>query len=249
MYSVMGPTLRTRSPKNVVDEIHLLYDQYGQNHFSFMDDNVNLKKTHIIAICKDIVRRNLNIQFETPSGLNVMALDCEVIEAMIEAGWVRGAIAIESGSDFIRNDIMGKRLSRAKIFEVINILKKYRQLYLKAFFIIGMPEDTPATLIETFNMIVDIDVDEPYVTNLMPFPGTAVFDQALRDKLFVSDFDLDNLWAKTGFHYHNNFRFYIKPYNMSVEELDEFRIKFDELVYNLRTKKAKNVQIASVVGV
>lgn len=52
MFLVMGPTLRMRTAKNVVDEIQLLYDRYGQTHFSFMDDNLNLNKQHIISVCK-----------------------------------------------------------------------------------------------------------------------------------------------------------------------------------------------------
>jgi len=240
MYTVMGPILRYRTPRNVVDEIQFLYERYGQNHISFMDDNININKSHILDICSEIIKRNLNIQFETPSGLCVMALDQEVVEAMVHAGWVRGAIAIESGNDFIRNKVMGKHLSRTKIFDVIKLLKSYRQLYIKAFFLIGMPEDTPDTLMDTYNMLRDIDIDEPYVTNLMPFPGTAVFEQARRDNLFVSDFDLDGLWAKTGFHYHTNSRFYIRPYKMSLESLYGYREKFDELVKTLRIEKGRS---------
>ena len=237
MYLVMGPKLRTRSPQNVVDEIQLLYDDYGQTHFSFMDDNINLNKRHIISICNEIVRRNLDIQFETPNGLSIAPLDQRVIDAMVEAGWVRGAIAIENGSDFIRNKVIGKHLSREKIFEVIRLAKSYKVLYLKVFFIIGFPEDTPETLMETYEMIKEIDVDEVYVTNLMPFPGTAVFQQAVRDNLFVDEIDLDNLWQMPGFHYHNNYKFYIKPYKMRIEELNEFRRKFDDLLADINGRK------------
>lgn len=237
MFLVMGPTLRTRTAENVVDEIQLLYDRYGQTHFSFMGDNLNLNKQHIISICKEIVRRKLDIQFETPNGLSVAPLDREVMDAMIEAGWIRGAIAIESGSDFIRNKVMGKQLSRGKIMEVIQLAKTYKDLYLKAYFVIGMPEETPHTLMETYRMIEEIDVDEVYVTNLMPFPGTSVFAQAVRDHLFVEEMDLDNLWKATGFHYHENYKFYIKPYQMKIEELNEFRGKINRLIEDLKTRK------------
>lgn len=183
------------------------------------------------------MRRKLNIQFETPNGLSVAPLDQEVMDAMIEAGWVRGAIAIESGSDFIRNKVMGKQLSRGKIMEVVQQAKTYKDLYLKANFVIGMPEETPQTLMETYRMIEEIDVDEVFVANLMPFLGTSVFAQALRDHLFVDEMDLDNLWKMTGFHYHENYKFYIKPYQMKIEELNEFRGKINRLTEDLKTRK------------
>jgi len=238
MFLVMGPKIRTRSPEHVVDEIQLLYDSYGQRHFSFMDDNININKRHIMEICKQIIQRNLDILFETPNGLMVSTLDKEVMDMMVQAGGVRGAIAIESGSDFIRNKVMGKHLKREKIFEITQMAKAYRNLYFKAYFIIGMPEDTRETLMETYDMVKEINVDETYVTNLIPFPGTAVFEQSLRDNLFIEEFDVNNLWRMDGFHYTNNKRFYIKPYQLELEELREFRNKFDTLLSENKRRKS-----------
>ena len=244
MFLVMGPKIRNRTPEHVVDELQLLYEKYGQRHFSFMDDNINFKKKHIIEICKLIIQRHLDIEFETPNGLMTAGLDREVMDAMIQAGWVRGAIAIESGSDFIRNKVMGKCLSREKIYEIVQIAASYKNLYFKAYFIIGMPEDTRETLMETYNMVKDINIEETYVTNLIPFPGTAVFAQAIRDNLFIEEMDMNNLWRMEGFHYTNNKRFYIKPYQLELEELDEFRNKFDALLSDIKMKRHLKVNHA-----
>jgi radical SAM superfamily enzyme YgiQ (UPF0313 family) len=195
-----------------------------------MDDNINLNRRHIISICNEIIHRKLDIQFETPNGLSIAPLNREVMDAMVEAGWVRGAIAIESGSDFIRNKVIGKHLSREKIYKVIELAKSYKNLYLKAYFVIGLPEDTRETLMESYEMIKEIDIDEVYVTNLMPFPGTSVFQQAAKDHIFVDEIESDKLWQTPGFHYHNNNKFYIKPYKMEIEELGEYRKIFDDLI-------------------
>ena len=236
MYLVMGPKIRMRSIENVVDEIQLLYEHYGQTHFSFMDDNVNLVRKHIIGICREITKRKLDIQFETPNGLSINSLNKEVMDVMVEAGWIRGAIAIESGSDYIRNNVMGKHLNKKKIFEVVELAKSYRQLYLKAYFIIGMPEETVETLNESFEMIESLGLPEVYVTNLMPFPGTDVFKQAIKDHLFIADVDVNDMWNMVGFHYHDNFKFYIKPYKMTIDELNDARVKFNHLLIEMREK-------------
>ncbi len=93
-------------------------------------------------------------------------------------------------------------------------------------------------------MIEEIDVDEVLLPNLMPFPGTSVFEQAVRDRLFVDEIDLDNMWRMTGFRYHNNVKFYIKPYKMEIEELNEFREKFDRLLSDMRNRKNRERQYA-----
>ncbi|MBU0778082.1 B12-binding domain-containing radical SAM protein [Patescibacteria group bacterium] len=237
MFRVMGPKYRKRSSKNVVDEIEFLYHKYDHRYFSFMDDNLTLDRDRILEICNEIIDRNLNIQFETPNGISTGTLDKEVIDALISAGLVRISLAIESGSDYIRNEIMGKRLSKKKIFDVIRYMKKYRLLYVKTFFVIGMPEDTQKTLLETYDMIKEIDVDVPIVSNVIPYPGTKLFKQSLRDDLFAEGICPDNLW-KTNIYFSNK-GFFIKPYHMEMEELYEFRSRLDILIEKLITKNAE----------
>ena len=82
-------------------------------------------------------KRKLNIQFETPNGLNINTLDEEVLDALVSAGMVRISIAIESGSDFIRNKIMRKRLARTKIIDTVKLIKQYPQLHTSAFLLWG----------------------------------------------------------------------------------------------------------------
>lgn len=236
MWQVMGPIWRARSAKNVVDEIEYVYRKYNQNHFSLNDDNISLSKIRTIDICKEIIDRGLNIQFETPNGLSIKTLDEEVIQWLVKAGLVRVSLAIESGSDYIRNNVMGKNLPKEKIYEVIDTFKKFPEVYLKAFFIIGMPEDTKETLEETYEMIKKIDVDRVYIHNVVPFPGTKVFEQAKRDNLLV-DIDTKNLYLSDALFLTNYDRIFIKPYKLQLEDLKEFRIRCNKLIEEQREKK------------
>lgn len=233
MYQVMGTKWRARSPKNVVDEIEHLYSRYNRRHFSFMDDNLTFKKSHILEICNQIIKRKLNIQFETPNGIATRTLDEDVLDAMVTAGLVRISLAIESGSDFIRNQIMKKNLDREKIFEIVRLTKKYKHLYVKAFFIIGMPEETHETLDDTYNMIKEINVDRIYLQNAIPFPGTQVFEQALRDKLLI-DINTEDFYKSDVLYITNYQRIFIKPYNLELKDLQNFRKKCEELMIKVK---------------
>lgn len=225
---IMGRGWRARSPENVVDEIEYVYNKYNHRHFSFMDDNFTFKKSRVIEICNQINKRGLNIQFETHNGVSINTLDDEMIDAMASAGLTRIALPIESGSDYIRNEIMGKNLNRKKIFDVVKSLKKHDQIYIRAFFIIGMPEETHATLMDTYNMIKEIDVDRVHLTNIVPFPGTKVFEQAVKDNLLV-DIDLKNLYKSDVLYQTNYDRFFIKPYQLRIKDLQDFRTKCEGL--------------------
>ncbi len=227
-YHAMGEKWRFRSYKNVVDEIEFLYKEYNHKHFSFMDDNFTADKKRVINICNEILKRKLDIQFETPNGIYISTLDKEIIETLAETGLTRLSLPIESGSDYIRNKIMRKNISRKKIFEIINYVKKYSDIIIRTFYIVGMPEETKNTLEDTYRMIQDTNVDLPVISNLMPFYGTEVFEQCLKDKLFIDNVDINNLWLKNSF-YLSNKDFFIKPYNLEIEELYRFREKVERL--------------------
>ena len=64
-------------------EMELLYEKYDVRHFSFMDDNLTFSKKRTIEICDQILKRNLNVQFETLNGLYVRSLDQDVIDALV----------------------------------------------------------------------------------------------------------------------------------------------------------------------
>lgn len=228
MFKAMGPHWRPRSPKNVVDEIEWVYHHYQRRHFSFIDDNLSLDKSRVLDICRQIRDRKLDLQFETPNGLAIKSLDEEVLDALVGAGMVRTYLAIESGSDYIRNDVMHKRLPRDKIFEIIRIVKKYKNMNVAAFFIMGMPEDTVETLEDTYRMILEIDVDRVFLMNLVPFPGTKVFDQAVRDGLLIG-FDHDDLFRVSDRYFTNYDRFFLKPYRLEIADLKAFREKCERL--------------------
>ena len=229
MYRVMGPRWRPRSAANVLDEISEVYHRYAHRHFSFMDDNVTLSKRRMIEICKGILDRGLDIQFETPNGVAINTIDEEVLEAMVAAGLVRISLAIESGSEFIRNHVMNKRLSDEKIYEVLDLTKQYEPLFVNVFFLIGMPEETSETLDATYAMIERIHADKTIVMNLVPFPGTAVFDQAAREGLLVG-VEKDKLYLADDRYFTNYDQVFLKPYALEVEDLRQFRLKVGRLL-------------------
>lgn len=229
-HTMMGRGLRMRSAKRVVDEIEMLYRQHGVNYFGFVDDILNVNKKHIIGICNEIVRRGLVIQFESFNGYAILSMDEEIVDAMAQAGCIYAIMPIESGSDYMRHQIIGKKIPREKIFEVRALYAKYGML-TRGVFIMGFPEDTRETLEDTYQMIKELELDMNMVFNLIPFPGTKVFAQVQKDNLMLEKIDPKTLW-KGDLHLNAlQNQFYIKPYNLSMDDLLEYRAKFDEMKF------------------
>ena len=226
MFLVMGKTHRKRSVQTIVNEIEYLNKEFDVNYFSFMDDQLTLNRGHIIELCDEILKRKLNIQFDTPNGLWINSLRENLIAKMVEAGLVSASLAIEHGNEHIRNNVIGKMLERDKIFEVANILKKYKVM-TSGLFIMGFPEDTNETLEETYDMMNELQLDRMAVNTLVPLPGTKLMKQIMKEKLLINHWDPDELW-RTPISLQQG-EFVIKPYDMTVDDLYSWRNKFDNM--------------------
>lgn len=233
MYMVQGRKVRKRTAKQFVDELEYLYYECNQNFFTFMDDNLTIDNNHILKICEEIMKRKLDIQFTTAGGLGMSSLREDVIEAMVKAGMTSALIAPEHGSDYIRDKVIRKHLNRDTIYEVVENLKKHR-LSLAGNWIMGFPEETNETMQEMLDMINDLKLDRNWVGTLIPFPGTPVFDQCVRDNLFIENIDVNNLW-KTPVRAHQSGSV-IKPYNMSLDDLDRWRKLFIDIRFKYMRK-------------
>lgn len=231
MWLVHGANFRPRTPENVLNEMEHLYKNYDVRYFQFMDDNMTFIKERTIEICDGILKRNMNIQFDTPNGLAMSRLDEEIIDAMIGAGWVSTAIAIESGSEYIRNKVMKKGLSTKRIYEVAEACAKHGHLFIKAFFIIGMPEETHETLQETYGMIRKLPVDKIGVYFAAPYPGSELFNHCVKHNLLrykLEDYMDVEVFQDTDDYPH------FKPHNLTYDDLISFKKKCNDYMKGKR---------------
>lgn len=221
MFIVHGPRYRIRSASNVVNEIEYLYHRFKHRYFSFMDDNLTLNKKRAVKICDEIIKRGLDIQFDTPNGLEINSLDEELINLLTKAGMVKTCFAVESGSEEIRKSI-NKPLSQDKIYSVFNLIRKYPHLDYNVFFIIGFPNETKQTLADTYNLIKQLNLRKAIISFATPFPGTRLYDECMANNLIETD--KSRLHNIDTFYFAHNEPFF-KPYKLEKQDLIDFRLR------------------------
>ncbi|MFZ2655120.1 MAG: radical SAM protein [Victivallales bacterium] len=229
MHFVHGRKIRYRSPENVVEEMKMHMDKYGLNYFNITDDNLTINKPRLLRLMNLIIDEGLNIQFSTENGVYMDTLDEEVLDAMSKAGLARLHLAFETGSDYIRNKVIGKNLYNEKIRAIRDIIiqDKYNHIFLYGYFIIGLPEETEDTLNETYQLITSFPLDNYSVFYAVPFPGTKLYSQCLRDRLFTEEYfyDINSLVNQVNVGQMVKGSPNIKPYNLEVAALVEFKKK------------------------
>lgn len=222
MRLVMGRRLRTRSAESVFNEIKLLHDKYGITCFHIMDDNFTFDRQRTITICKLIVDSGINIMFDCPNGIMIRTLDDEVIEWLAKAGLSIAHIAVESGSESLRNNIMRKNASSDKILSVSKSLRK-NNVVVMIFLLFGMPEESEITISETIDFLGKMEFDAYSLNILVPLPGTEIYKQVKQDNLFTDEISMDNQWngdfIKQADPGNMAIQFFVKPYSIAVGDI------------------------------
>lgn len=195
--SAMWKKVKKRSPKNVVDEIEMLIDNYNINGVNFVDSTLTLDKNHITGICDEITERNLDISWFCEA--RVDTVNREILERMKNAGCRYIQIGVESGSQRILENIKKK----ITIEQVRNVAHWSNELELpiRAAFMFGLPGETFEDGMETAKLIkelkkknVDVGVN---ITNI--YPGTEIEQYARMNGYLPPDFS----WSEPYFNKKN----------------------------------------------
>jgi anaerobic magnesium-protoporphyrin IX monomethyl ester cyclase len=96
---------------------------------------------------------------------------------MKEAHCYIAYFGIESGSDRVRNTILGKNISREQIKDTARLLRKYK-IKIGTFNMVGMPGETFEDAWETVKLNQEIRSDYPWCSIIQPYPGTDFEKQA-----------------------------------------------------------------------
>ena len=175
----LNPTWRSRSAKNVVDEIEYLNKTLNVTdfHFSDLDPTVNEKRT--IEISNEIINRKLKIQWKLSQGTKVETIkNLNTLDIMKKSGLSFFSFSPESGSI----ELM-KKLNKPfdynhglKIAKYLNKLK----ISTQACFIAGTPPEDKEDRVKSLDYMKKLakaGVDEIAVFIYSPIPGSFFADQ------------------------------------------------------------------------
>jgi len=174
---VSGKPIRSRSVKNVIQEIELLYNQYGIREIHIEDDNFTLNKNFVKEFCQTLINLKLDLAWACPNGIRLDTLDEEILNLMKKSGLYVVSVGVESGSQRIL-DSMQKRLTKEQIRNKIHIIRKVG-LEVIGFFIIGYPAETKADILETFKFAESLDLKRANYMIFHPYPGTPITNKLI----------------------------------------------------------------------
>jgi len=174
--AIFGNYFRTRSATNVVDEMESV-QELGYDRLWFSDDCFTLDKERLLSICQEIMRRRLKVSWECLS--RVDTIDKERALKMKQAGCVRVFFGLESGNDAVLA-LMKKQATVSQAKSAV-LTAKSAGIQVGAFFIVGYPDETNETVLDTLRFGSSLPLDYLSFTLPYPIPGTALHERVKRN--------------------------------------------------------------------
>lgn len=175
IHSIWRHRCRMFSAGRTVDEIEILVKKYGAREIAFLDDDLISSKNRMKEICREIIRRKLNIKWCTPNGVAIWKLDEELLQLMKASGLYKITFGIDTASKTTQKFIHKTHLNLERAKDIIKYCNQIG-MWTHASFIIGFPYETQEDIETTIRYAVESDLDFASFFIATPFPGTPLYE-------------------------------------------------------------------------
>jgi radical SAM superfamily enzyme YgiQ (UPF0313 family) len=187
----MGKKWRPHSADYVVRHLEYLIKNYNIKHIHFEDDNLTLEKKRFNKILNGIKEKHLSFTWDTPNGVRADTLDKSLLVKCKQVGCTYLIIAIESGDQYVLDNIIKKKLSLKKVIKVCEMAKEIG-IDMRSFYVIGFPGETNEDMKKTIDLALNLQKKYRIWPNLMvakPLLGTSLYKQCHKEGFLVKPVD------------------------------------------------------------
>ncbi|MBS3734920.1 MAG: radical SAM protein [Phycisphaerae bacterium] len=181
---IWGRHVRPRSPGHVAAELRTL-QRMGVRQVHVDDDTFGIDRDWLAELCRAIRADCPRLRWSCE--MHVKGVDDETLAMMRRSGCCSIQLGIESGNDDILRAIR-KNITAGEALAACRAVRR-SGMELVAFFMVGFPDETEATLAETAAAMAACDADVLVYSIFTPYPGTEMYEQCRRRGLIGAAYD------------------------------------------------------------
>ncbi len=178
------PVFRQRSVDRVIEELKELKRDYPKIEYLIFRDEILSVNPKWVKEFSEKYSKEIGIPFYCLMRPETIKED--VIDDLIKAGLFYIGLGLESGNDFIRNEVLNRKMTKEQILAGIKILHD-RKVLFSLYNIIGAPHETLETAMETLELTVKCKPTFCDVFLMTPYPKTAIYDYSIANGFFNAD--------------------------------------------------------------
>jgi len=169
-----GNRVRARDLKLVMEEISLLYNEYGIRELQICDDIFNADPKRVLEFCRLLKESGMKFFLTFPNAIRGDRLTEEVIDALKDAGAYMLVFSIEAGSDRIQK-LIKKNLNLEKTVRMIRYADSVG-LITKCAFMIGFITETREEIQETIDLAMSLPLLHGSFLTVSPYENTELYN-------------------------------------------------------------------------
>jgi radical SAM superfamily enzyme YgiQ (UPF0313 family) len=189
--------VRFFSPEYVVKEIKELVDKYHATWIGIYDDLFIANKKRLVRIVDLLKKEGINKHAAFNCNVRANLVDDSTALLLKEMGVRDAFLGLESGVPRILHYLKGGDVTVEHNKMAVDLLKKY-DIRCGAGIIIGSPDETREEILATLRFVKKSKLDSFFTFLLTPFPGTPVWEYALKRGLVSDSMNWDILRMEFG---------------------------------------------------
>jgi anaerobic magnesium-protoporphyrin IX monomethyl ester cyclase len=182
-----GKKMRKMSAKRVIEDITTMKEKYGMTSLGIEDDQFTMDGERAKQIFKGLAP--LGISVDCMCGMMVCYIDDELIPLMKPAGIKIVTLPVESGSQYVLDNIIRKPVKLDTIPDLVRKLKK-EGLLVHANIILGFPGEKKDHWDETREFLFSSGIDRFNIFCATPIRGSKLYADCI-EKGYIKSGDLN----------------------------------------------------------
>ena len=198
-------TYRERSAESFLGDIDYLYKKYGVNVFMLSDEFPTNNRARWEEILAGLIRRKYPIHLLIETCVEAIVRDADIMPKYREAGILHIYVGVEATKQESLT-LFKKDIKCEQSLEALRLINGAGMIS-ECSFILGVPEETPASIKETMELAMYYNPDYAHFLMLAPWPYADMYN-GLKPYIEVHDLSKYNLITPI-----------IKPVAMTRDEL------------------------------
>jgi len=185
LYEGKGKRTRFRSVENLIEEVKQVVSSSPTKFVYFQDDTFTLNRDWLSSFA-EAYSSQIGLPFHCHVRPNT--INEEKLDSLKKAGCYSVHIAAETSDDYLRNEILKRKMSKEQIFSACELLKK-RGIRFMLQNMIGLPGGSLEKDLETLEMNIKCQPDYSWVSIFQPYPGTQLGELCKEKGYYTGDFN------------------------------------------------------------
>jgi anaerobic magnesium-protoporphyrin IX monomethyl ester cyclase len=177
---------RFHSPAYSIEYLKkLLSLRPGLEYLNFRDDILPWKGGWLEEFTR-LYRQEIGLPFICNYRANLVNDD--IVRMLRQAGCYQMFFGVESGNDYIRNEILNRHMSNEQIIDAFSAC---RQVGIKtvAYNMVGLPYEDKSKVLDTIKLNARIKADHSLCPIYYPYPDTLLYERAVDEGWVPSSYD------------------------------------------------------------